>query len=346
VIVTTESLAGPAGALATYRQGQGLQPIVVDIEDVYDEFSYGVTTPQALRDFLAYAYAHWSPVPEYVLLAGSGSYDYKNYRGFGDSLVPPIMVNANDYLSAADGLYADIVGDDGSPELAVGRLPVLTPAELEAYVAKIQAYEAADPTGWSRQVVMLADNDDPEAGYFAADSDAVAALVPAGYTVEKIYLGPLTATEAHSRTLAALRAGAGVFNYIGHGAVDLLAAEKLLTSVDVPTLLNNPRLPFMSAATCLVGNYAVPGYRSLSMRMALQGDGGAIAVFSPTGESLNVDGVALDTALFHELFSGTGTRAGDATRAALAQFAAAGGPRYALDIFNLLGDPAMMMRWR
>ncbi len=346
VIVTTASLSSPAETLAAYRQAQGLQPMVVDIEDIYDEFNYGVATPHALRDFLAYAYAHWSPAPTYVLLAGSGSYDYKDYRGYSDSLVPPTMVFANDVLAAADGRYADVVGDDGSPEIAVGRLPVLTVPEFEAYNTKIIAYEAADPTGWSTQVVMLADNDDPEAGYFAADSDTVVTLVPAGYTVERIYLGPLTATEAHSRTLAALRTGAGVFNYIGHSGFDYLASEKLLTGTDVPALLNSPRLPFMSAATCVVGNYAVPGNRSLSMKMALQADGGAAAVFSPTGESLNIDGVALDTALFQEFFAGTGTRAGDATRSALVQFAAGGGPRYALDIYNLLGDPAMVMRWR
>jgi hypothetical protein len=37
---------------------------------------------------------------------------------------------------------------------------------------------------------------------------------------------------------------------------------------------------------------------------------------------------------------------GDATRAALVQFEAHVGPRYALDTYNLLGDPALEMRWR
>jgi len=349
VIVTTAALSSSAGVLAAYRQAQGLLPMVIDIEDVYDEFNYGVASPHVLRDFLAYAYAHWSPAPHYVVLAGAGSYDYKDYRGYSDSLIPPILVNSINALAAADGRYADVVGDDGAPELVVGRLPVLTPAEFDAYVTKLEAYEAADPTGWSKQVLMLADNLDPAAGDFPADSAALADTLPAGYTALEVYLGPaplLTATEAHSQTLAALRTGVGVFNYLGHGAPTFLAAEKLLTVTDVPNLQNSPLLPFMSAPTCTAGDYAVPGFRSLNMHLVLQADGGVAAAFSPTGESFNDHGVAVDTWLFEALFGGTLNRVGDATYTALAQFAAGGGARYVLDTYNFLGDPAMVMRWR
>jgi uncharacterized repeat protein (TIGR01451 family) len=345
VIVTTASLVRPAETLATYRQGQGLRAKVVDVQDIYDEFNGGVASPQALRDFLAYAYANWRPAPRYVLLAGAGSYDYKNYQGYGDSLTPPIMVGTPKGLVAADSRYGDVAGDDGAPEIAVGRLPVLTAAEFAAYVAKIRAYEAADPTGWSRQALLLADNTDPKAGNFAADSDLLASSLPAGYTAQKIYLGPLTKDQARSQILTQLAAGAGIFSYIGHGGLDTLADEKLLVNADVATLHNSPRLPFMSAASCVVGNYAFPGNRTLGVLLTLQTDGGSAAVFSPTGPSLNADGVALEQALFRALFAGSSIRVGDATRAALFVFAA-GGPRYALDTFNLLGDPAMVMKWR
>ncbi len=346
VVITTAALKQPAQALAAYRQSRGLQVQVVDVQDIYDEFNGGVASPQAVRTFLAYAYGRWKPAPRFVLLAGAGSYDYKNTLGYGDSLVPPMMVGAMDILTAADNRYGDVVGDDGIPEMAVGRLPVITPVEFQAYVAKIQAYEAADPAGWSQQVLMLADNPDPAAGNFPSDSDSIAAALPAGYTAIKVYLGPLDAAAVRSQTLAVLGSGTGVFNYIGHAGLDTLATERLLTNADVPTLHNGPHLPFMSAATCAVGNYSVPGYRSLAVLLALQADGGMAAVFAPTGSSLNVDGVALDQRLFEYLLAGATVRAGDATRAALGQFAAAGGPRYALDTYNLLGDPALEMRWR
>jgi hypothetical protein len=329
VVITTADLAEPSRALAAYRGAQGLRPLVIDVQDIYDEFNGGVASPHAIRQLLAYAYGNWSSAPRYVLLAGAGSFDYKNYQGYADSLVPPTMVATFDGLSAADSRYGDVSGDDGAPEIAVGRLPVMTAAELQAYVSRIETYEAAD-----------------SGGGFGADSDVLAATLPPAFEPTAIYLGPLSREQARTQLLAALDVGAGVLSYVGHGGLDTLAAEGLLIGDDVPGLLNAPRLPFMAAATCVVGDYSLPGSRPLGARLALQADGGMAAVFAPTGASFNVDGVALGALLFQELFAGSRSRIGDATRASLWQYAADGGPRYVLDTYNLLGDPAMEMRWR
>ena len=39
--------------LVALRQAQGLRVAIIDIEDIYDEFSYGIKSPQALKDFLS-----------------------------------------------------------------------------------------------------------------------------------------------------------------------------------------------------------------------------------------------------------------------------------------------------
>jgi hypothetical protein len=46
--------------LVAFRQAQDLRVTVVDVEDIYDEFTYGIVTPQAIKDFLSYAYANWT----------------------------------------------------------------------------------------------------------------------------------------------------------------------------------------------------------------------------------------------------------------------------------------------
>ena len=39
----------------------------------------GLAAPIAIRDFLSYAYDNWqNPAPQYVLLVGDGSFDYKD----------------------------------------------------------------------------------------------------------------------------------------------------------------------------------------------------------------------------------------------------------------------------
>ena len=56
---------------------------VVDVEDLYDEFTFGQHSPQAIHDYLAHAMNNWTRKPHYVLLAGDASYDPKNYLGQG-----------------------------------------------------------------------------------------------------------------------------------------------------------------------------------------------------------------------------------------------------------------------
>jgi len=46
---------------------------VVDVDSVYNEFSYGVHDPYAVREFLNWTYLHWQKQPQFVMLAGSGT---------------------------------------------------------------------------------------------------------------------------------------------------------------------------------------------------------------------------------------------------------------------------------
>ncbi len=64
-----------------------------------------------------------------MTLVGRGTYDYRDLRGFGDNLVPTLLVGSPDGLVASDVAFADLSGDDGIPEIALGRLPVVTAAD-------------------------------------------------------------------------------------------------------------------------------------------------------------------------------------------------------------------------
>jgi len=108
-----------------------------------NEFNYGLYKPEAIRDFLSYAYHNWEKAPRYLVLAGEGTFDYRNNQGYNDNLVPAILVETPYGLFASDNRYADVDGDDGVPDMAVGRLPVMTSEELDAVISKITAYETA-----------------------------------------------------------------------------------------------------------------------------------------------------------------------------------------------------------
>jgi len=344
VVIAPEGLEEAVQALTALRQQKGLNTMIVELEDIYDEFSHGISNPKAIKEFLAYAYHNWNQNgPQYVVLAGDGTYDYKNNTGQGDNLVPPILVKTPYGLFASDSYFGDVIGNDGVPEIAVGRLPVLTVEELRDFIDKISAYEYAGGT-WTNKIIMIADNPD-SGGDFPFDSNYLAALIPPGYTVEKIYLPDFSnVSEAKQKILSGFNNGALLVNYIGHAGLDRLATEGMLQSNDVSSMQNGDMLPIMTAMTCIVGRFCLPGYDTLSEVLLLKNNGGAVAVWAPTGASLNSLARTLAEEFFKAVFQGQEKTLGQAVLKAMENYALSGGLPFMLNIYNLLGDPALEIK--
>ena len=342
VVIAPRELMEAAQELAEYRAGQGYVTKVVDVEAIYDAFNDGIASPWAIREFIRYAYGSWAVGPEYVVLIGEGSYDYKNYLGNGDCVMPPKMVGTPDGLFESDTWYGDVENEDGVPEVAVGRLPVMTAEELRGLIGKIAAYESASGD-WTRRVMLVADNAD-EAGEFPEDSDRMGMLVPGEYLKERIYLGDWTIGDARTAVLNGINAGALLFNYIGHGALDRLAQEGLLKTTDVAGLSNGEKQPVVLAFTCVAGRYGVPGFDCLGELLLLKEGGGAAAVWAPSGLSMNTQAMVLDEGFMQSRFTDGERVVGAAVLSALEDYGASGNDKYMLRIYNLLGDPALHVK--
>ncbi|MBT3310423.1 MAG: hypothetical protein HN931_04425 [Desulfobacterales bacterium] len=344
VIISPSFLTDIAWELAYYRSGQGLDTMVVSLEDIYDEFNNGVATPHAIRSFLAYAYSNWDNAPEYVLLAGNGTYDYKNIEGFDDNLIPAMMVGTPDGLFASDNRYGDVMGGDGVPEMAVGRLPVITPDELGMMINKIIDYENGP---WSGNVMMIADNPEP-GGDFTANSDLLASMISPEYSISKVYMSDYTFNQAKNLTLNGFNNGALLINYIGHGAPYLIGVygwyDGLLTSFDMPLLNNGDRLPVLTALTCLVNKFTWPGYDNLGESLVMHDSGGAIAVWAPTGLSNNSHALVLGKEFMKAMLVDKEPVLGDIVLRSLEKLSEIGGAQIELDVYTLLGDPALRVR--
>src|SRR5690606_24642898 len=80
--------------LLEHRRGQGMRTIAVSLQQVYDEFGYGRQSPQAIRDFLEFAYKQWrEPRPSFVLLVGDASCDVNDYTGSpNQNLLPSQLI--------------------------------------------------------------------------------------------------------------------------------------------------------------------------------------------------------------------------------------------------------------
>jgi len=341
VIITHPDFVAGLQPLIAWRESQGLRVATVTINQTFDAFSGGLADPAAIRDLLRHARTSWQPPPRFVLLVGEASYDYRDYLGAPNkSLVPTMMLPTTHLGEAASDNWFVSLDDGHLPVMAIGRLPVKTPGELERVVRKIVAYEKSPPAGeWRRRVLYVADDKDP---VFVRISEALAADLPPDFQAERLFMEAFRPDLSvfRARLLAEWDHGAAVVNYIGHGALRSWAAEKVFEMDDVARLRNGGRLPVLVTPTCLDGFFAHPQEDSLTEELLLRADGGIIAGFVPTGLTPPSQQEPLVKGFYRALLH-EGTTLGEAILEAKRALPNAGqGYEDAIETFVLLGDPA------
>jgi glucose/arabinose dehydrogenase len=296
LIISPRALFDSAERLQSYRQSQGLAVSVIDIEDIYDEFSFGNKSPLAIRDFLAYTKSLWAKAPRYVLLMGDATYDPKNYLGLGDNdLLPTKLIDTKYLETASDDWFADF-DEDGVAEMAVGRLPVRTSQEAAAVVEKIIAYERQTN---ANGVLLVADSTDDY--NFEALTEKLKDTIPSGMKIEQLNRGQLDETAAKAKLLAALQEGQRIVNYTGHGSVNNWRGN-LLTSDEARQLENSNHLPLFIMMDCLNGYFQDVASSSLAEELVKAERGGAVAVWASSGLTTPDEQAILNQQLFQLLF--------------------------------------------
>ena len=333
VVVTHEAFVESVAPLVALRQAQGLTVAVVNVEDVYDEFSDGVPSPYAVKDFLATARAVWTTAPRWALLVGDATQDPRDYFGMhAVNYVPAEMVGTTQLETASDDWFGD-GNDDGVPELAIGRLPVRSASDAAALVAKIVAYDAAAAAAWKQNALLVAGTNDAE-NDFEAHLSAVQALLPSGMAVTTVKQGSTPAPAA--AFLTAFNGGQGLVNFAGHGSTEIWQGG-LFGSTAAGTVTNGAATPFVIAMTCLNGYFADVWTFSLAEAMLTAPGGGAVGVWASSGLTDSAPQAALNQAMISALYGGPSITVGEAV---LAAKAAVADPDVRKS-WILFGDPSM-----
>ncbi len=341
--------------LAQYRQSQGLHVLIIDVQDLYDEFSDGEVTPEAIRAFLDYAYHHWqSPAPAYVLLVGDGTYDPLNYKGAPHkNYLPPLLINVDPFLkeTASDNQLVTVSGPDNLPDLFIGRFPANSAAEVTTMVNKTILYETTPwPGDWKQRNLFVSDNADT-AGDFAQLSNQVADyLVPGVYNdlKQKIYLGVNYNSSVAARTdiITAFNNGLFLSNYTGHGQVGHWASEFVFRAEDAATLVNGRKLPVHLSMTCLDGRFHEIASDAMAEALVRNPFGGAVAAWGATGLGVAHGHDYMHQGFYKALFQEGEQRLGALTVAGklgLYTGDALGVFHDLIDTFGLIGDPALRL---
>lgn len=371
IAIAHSSLLAEAQQLANHRADPafgGLAAHVVDIEDVVNQYGYGLPVPQAVRAYLAHGLANWQPAPQYLVMIGDAS---DNPRFHHCVACPPGWDHEEPHLALTDMVYKDrwqgripsdlpftlLVGDDLLADLAVGRIAAQTPAEAAGAIEKIIQYEQnhLDPAhyDWLNDILFVSDRPDTGAGNFchlneqsgqriAGAFDQQRLCVPASPTVTDV-------VQVRTEMFAHINAGASLLNYRGHGAVarwgSAVGGELLLTTgSDYAALWDNAgRPPVVLSMDCLDGYFILPGNPGLGETYLTRSQTGSAAHWSSTGLGTTFEHSVLHNYFYEGLFDVGLTAIGDAVNYAKLRYYQAGAHSSLLYSFLLQGDPAMQL---
>jgi hypothetical protein len=366
VIGTPQTIdASPGGALdllLVLRASQGLSSRVVMLDRIYDEFSYGRRDANAIRSFLAYAFANWrgpsgqEAPPSFVLLVGDATPDYKNTMqraDWVDQVPTPMMFQASALIGyySSDNWLASVSGADQIPDLHLGRISTRNAVASAGVFDKIRLFETSPPSGPWRGQAVLSSGDGKDAGEVIQFKELNNALqsdyfsqAPMSATPLYFADAPWNSTDAalyKSTLISSINSGAAVLTFVGHGNFENWGLETFFTTTDALALTNGLRLPFMMNSNCLSGgfHYLLPN-GSIAEGMINNPSGGAIAAFAPSGLSNPDIGDVVAQELFGSLYGPTRERVMGA--ATLPARAALWGQASIVDsqAYTYLGDPA------
>jgi hypothetical protein len=325
--------------LVQARQAQGLTVSVVNVDDLYTQYSYGVFGPQAIQKYIAFAAQNLGT--RYVLLVGGDTYDYRNYLGYNSvSFIPSLYVATGSSVkfAPADPLYADVNGDN-LPDLALGRFPVRTVAELNMVINKTLAYTGKS---YGRTALFASDVADGSTSFKNA-SDSLAASMPADWVMENAHMDDLGVAAARTQLLDAMNRGTALVTYTGHSSPTVWSTSNLFTTSDAAALTNVGK-PFVAVQWgCWNTYYVDPVNNYLVQKFLFSGENGAAAVFGATTLTYLLDEKLLAAQLMPRLAT-PGMTIGQALQDAKSQLAQTN-PKMP-DIFlgwTLMGDPALII---
>ncbi|MGQ9708475.1 MAG: C25 family cysteine peptidase [bacterium] len=310
IIAPTEFIA-PAQELARYRNNRvpgiiNARVQAVNLEDVYDDFGFGLKEPGVIKHFLSVRR------PAYVLLVGDATYDYKNNLGRGKT--PGVPAYESGYglnpesgdrrTLCLDAWYADWEGEGASPDMILGRVTARTAYEFKGFVEKVIRYETGPVGHWNRRYLLLADDEyksypnEPDELRFRHIEQCEGMAVLSGDYLEpvKVYLtefpfqGQKSKPDACRELLRQLNLGALLWVFFGHGASNALTHEEVFTVARVSDIHNGARIPFCFFGSCSVGRFDDTRNECIAEEL-VRIPGGAIATVAastatPSGNNL------------------------------------------------------------
>ena len=364
LVISHANFMDQATKLANWRARDKFKSVAINVSDIYDEFSWGIYDPVAIRDFLKYLYDTVTDKNNmYCCFMGDTTNKYKNFsdntlRNF----VPTYTaVESNEGLTTDD--FFVWFDDNRIPAYSTGRLCVNDKEAAANIVDKIIDYEKNPVNGiWHNRIVLVADDEHGFQGIiqaidktFTLDIESIDQgnsyenYIPKSIERKKIMMieypmdNNLKKPTVTEDIFSALNDGYAIFNFVGHGNNDVFTHEYVLKgSRDIERFNNAGKLPLFLFFSCSVGQFDKAENTSLAEMLSIRKNGGCISVIAASRVTENSHNVNFNKTFYQDLFSSSDNpdiRIGHAMQLAKAVHNSDDNS----DRYILFGDPAQKL---
>jgi len=368
LIITSPDFESEADLLAAFhRKNGGLEVAVINVSQIFNEFSGGVADGTAIRNFVRMLYRksliHNTYKLKYLLLFGKGTYDNIHpVTSENPCFIPTWQSESslNAVTSFVSDDYFGLLGEEeggqkGVVDIGIGRIPCKNKEEAKVAVDKTLHYVTPSTMGEWRNIVCFI-GDDEDNNIHVSDSEQLANYVNLnypGFYTDKIYLDAFQEETTPEKRYPAvtkainnrIKEGALIINYVGHANEEGLAHEKILTINDIDNWSNMDKLPVFVTATCEFSRWDMKTKQSAGEHVLFNKTGGGVALFSTTRLVYSSSNFEMNKSFFKYAFKkdkeGNNLRLGDIIRLAKSE---SGGTINASK-FALLGDPALQINY-
>ena len=359
VIVTSAALETEFQRLADWKTKKGVQAAVRTVEWIDQTYPNGVDRAERIRFFIRDAYQNWGTL--FVLLGGD------------TDIVPPRyaqMVVYNNEQIPADYYYSCLDGNwnaDGDSrfgesltaglsdeidlafDVHIGRAPVSTLAETQAFVNKMLTYEQNPPASarYPASFLVLAERLFSDQHGAGIAEEAISYLPPwmrvvRLYEESASYPGSIELTR--QAAIDSINAGFGLVHHVGHGYRNTMSlGDGTMSNADADALVNGPRNSVVFAINC---SSASIDFNSIGERFVKNANGGSIAYLGTSRLAFVQPSRSFQNEWYATVFDSTNANArnlGAATSfarlALLPNSEYDSGTRWNLLATTLLGDP-------
>lgn len=311
LIITTADLREEAERLADYhRDYDGMDVLVLDHNDIFNEFSSGCRDAMAYRRVAKMLNDRNPQKFGYLLLFGGGTYDNRRLLcGKDTDMLLTFQSTESSHevnsFSTDDffGVFSETATslETAALNVPVGRIQYLSKSDMKKYVDKLIAYmkrKDAGNSAWRNNVLLIGEDGDDYIHVRQCETFRTKFEEAGNYDLNfnKIYMEAFTDEfVARKKFVDYLNTGQNAVLFVGHSNIASMTQSAVMMDVRKAIETKYAVPPIMYFSSCDVGRYDI-GQTTFIDELMKNGQGGIIAAVASTRQAYtNLNGRMTDS---------------------------------------------------